>query len=45
VLIVVSIPDGLPLVIGVSLAFSVKKMYLQKILIRNLEAPEKMGGI
>jgi len=45
VLIVVSIPDGLPLTIGVSLAFSVMKMYKQKILVRNLEAPEKMGGI
>lgn len=45
VLIVVSIPDGLPLVIGISLAFSVKKMHAQKILVRKLDAPEKMGGI
>jgi magnesium-transporting ATPase (P-type) len=45
VLIVVAIPDGLPVTIGVSLAFSVNKMFKQKILVRNLEAPEKMGGI
>lgn len=45
VLIVVAIPDGLPLTIGVSLAFSVNKMFKQKILVKNLEAPEKMGGI
>lgn len=45
VLIVVSIPDGLPITIGISLAFSVKKMYSQKILVRKLDAPEKMGSI
>lgn len=45
VLIVVAIPDGLPVTIGVSLAFSVNKMFKQKILVKNLEAPEKMGGI
>lgn len=45
VLIVVAIPDGLPVTIGVSLAFSVNKMYKQKILVKNLEAPERMGGI
>lgn len=42
---VVSIPEGLPLTIGISLAFSVKKMYAQKILVRKLDAPEKMAGI
>jgi P-type E1-E2 ATPase len=45
VLIVVSIPDGLPITIGISLAFSVKKMFNQKILVRDLGAPEKMAGI
>lgn len=45
VLIVVSVPEGLPLTIGVSLAFSVMKMYSQKILVRKLDAPEKMGGV
>ena len=42
---VVSIPEGLPLTIGISLAFSVKKMYAQKILVRKLDAPEKMAGV
>ena len=37
VLIVVSIPEGLPLTIGVSLAFSVGKMYQDKLLVRKLE--------
>lgn len=45
VLIVVAIPDGLPVTIGVSLAFSVNKMFKEKILVKNLEAPERMGGI
>jgi Ca2+-transporting ATPase len=44
VLIVVAIPEGLPLTVGVSLAFSVMKMYHDGILVRKLDAPEKMGG-
>ena len=45
VLIVVSVPEGLPLTIGVSLAFSVMVMYQKKILVRKLDAPEKLGGV
>lgn len=45
VLLVVSIPEGLPLAIGVSLAFSVAKMYSDKLLVRQLDAPEKMGAV
>lgn len=45
VLLVVSIPDGLPLAIGVSLAFSVMKMYGDKLLVTQLDAPEKMGAV
>ena len=45
VLVVVSIPEGLPLTIGISLAFSVMQMYGDKILVRKLDAPEKMGGV
>jgi Ca2+-transporting ATPase len=45
VLIVVSVPEGLPLSIQISLGFSVFKMIEQKILVRNLDAPEKMGSI
>jgi Ca2+-transporting ATPase len=45
VLIVVAIPEGLPLTVGVSLAFSVMKMYKDdRILVRKLDAPEKMAG-
>jgi P-type E1-E2 ATPase len=45
VLVVVSIPEGLPLTIQIALGFSVFKMIEQKILIRDLNAPEKMGSI
>jgi Ca2+-transporting ATPase len=46
VLIVVAIPEGLPLTVGISLAFSVMKMYnSDKILVKQLDAPEKMGEI
>lgn len=41
----VSIPEGLSLAIGISLAFSVGTMYKDKILVRELDAPEKMGAI
>ena len=45
VLVVVAIPEGLPLTIGISLAFSVKQMYENKILVRKLSAPERLGQI
>jgi Ca2+-transporting ATPase len=46
VLVIVAIPEGLPLTIGVSLAFSVIRMYdNDKILVKNLQAPETMGEI
>lgn len=45
VLAIVSIPEGLPLAIGMSLAFSVMTMYKDNILVRKLDAPEKMGSI
>jgi len=45
VIFVVSAPEGLPLTIGVSLAFSVMKMFKDKILVRQLDAPEKLGGV
>lgn len=44
VLIVVAIPEGLPLTVGVSLAFSVMKMHNDGILVRKLDAPEKLAG-
>lgn len=45
VLFVVSVPEGLPLAIGVSLAFSVSKMYSDKLLVRKIDATEKMGCV
>jgi magnesium-transporting ATPase (P-type) len=45
VLWMVSVPEGLSLAIGISLAFSVMTMYNDNILVRNLDAPEKMGAI
>lgn len=40
VLIVVAVPEGLPMTIGISLAFSVMRMFKERILVRKLEAPE-----
>ena len=46
VIFVVFVPEGLPLATILALAFSVQRMYRQDgILVRNLEAPEKMGTI
>lgn len=42
--IVVAIPEGLPLAVTISLAYSVQKMYQEKNLVRKLEACETMGG-
>lgn len=44
-LFLVAIPEGLPMMIGVSLAFTVMKMNADKILVRKLDAPEKMGAV
>lgn len=40
----VAIPEGLPLSVTLSLAFSVKKMLLDNNLVRKMEACETMGG-
>lgn len=42
--IVVAIPEGLPLAVTISLAFSVKKMLRDNNLVRRLHAAETMGG-
>lgn len=42
--IVVAIPEGLPLSVTISLAFSVKKMLNDQNLVRKMEACETMGG-
>lgn len=42
--VVVAIPEGLPLSVTISLAFSVKKMLDDQNLVRRMEACETMGG-
>lgn len=39
-----AIPEGLPLSVTISLAFSVKKMLNDQNLVRKMEACETMGG-
>jgi Ca2+ transporting ATPase len=43
-IIVVAIPEGLPVAVTLSLAFSVRKMMKDNNLVRRLEACETMGG-
>lgn len=43
-IIVMAIPEGLPLAVTLSLAFSTMKMLKDKNLVRKLEACETMGG-
>jgi Ca2+-transporting ATPase len=46
VLFVVVVPEGLPLTIGVSLAYTTGRMYSEdRILVKELDAPEKMGAV
>jgi Ca2+ transporting ATPase len=42
--VVVAIPEGLPLAVTLSLAFSIKKMLVDNNLVRRMEACETMGG-
>lgn len=42
--IVVAVPEGLPLAVTISLAFSVMKMKKENNLVRKLDASETMGG-
>ena len=43
-IIVVAIPEGLPLAVTLSLAFSIKKLMDQQNLVRKMHACETMGG-
>ena len=42
---IVSIPEGLPLAVSISLAYSAMRMNNDKILVKSLKAPELMGGM
>ena len=42
---IVSIPEGLPLAVSISLAYSVMRMKDDSILVKDLNSPEKMGGV
>merc|ERR1740130_2681297 len=43
-ILVVAIPEGLPLAVTISLAYSVGKMFNDNLLVRHLNACETMGG-
>lgn len=43
-MVVVAIPEGLPLAVTMSLAYSVMKMKKENNLVRTLHASETMGG-
>jgi P-type E1-E2 ATPase len=43
-IVVVAVPEGLPLAVTISLAFSVQKMFKENNLVRRLHASETMGG-
>lgn len=45
VIVVVAVPEGLPLSIGICLAYSTKTMKENKILVKRLEATEVMGSV
>lgn len=43
-IIVVAVPEGLPLAVTISLAYSMKKMLVDQNFVRHLAACETMGG-
>ncbi len=43
-IVVVAVPEGLPLAVTLSLAYSMKRMYEDNSLVRRLKACEAMGG-
>lgn len=44
-IVVVAVPEGLPLAVTVALAYSMKHMMRDKNLVRHLDASETMGGV
>jgi Ca2+-transporting ATPase len=45
IIVIVAVPEGLPMTIGLSLAYSVMRMKTDGILVKNLNSPEAMGGV
>ncbi len=43
-IIVVAVPEGLPLAVTISLAYSMRRMMADQNLVRKLQACETMGG-
>lgn len=44
-IIIVAVPEGLPMTISLSLAYSVMRMKKDGILLKDLQSPEKMGQV
>ncbi len=44
-IIVVAVPEGLPLAVTIALAYSVNKMKNEQNLVKNLASCEIMGGV
>jgi magnesium-transporting ATPase (P-type) len=44
-IVMVAVPEGLPLAISISMAFSVDTMKKDNLLVKNIEAPETLGFI
>ncbi len=45
IIVIVAVPEGLPMTITLSLAYSVMRMKDDGVLVKNLNSPEEMGGI
>jgi len=45
IVIIVAVPEGLPMTISLSLAYSVMRMKEDGILVKNLNSPEVMGSV
>ena len=44
-IIIVAVPEGLPLTVSLALAYSVRRMKDDQILVKNLNSPEVMGSV
>lgn len=44
-IVIVAVPEGLPLAVSIAMAFSVDVMKKDNLLVKNLQAPETLGQI